>query len=550
MLPLVQMHQMVQTPPHLDPLASFQNHLKPSDYLPIHYPSRPTRVAHSYQSGGDSPLRAFPIRSSQPAAQSVQHRITASISHHASEHTEHRLRRKTPNGTIDAGYDGTPTQLAAGPPPLKHMILPASRKIFPTAIVQHGSQSSSNGHQMTASNGSWLYPSSSPNSAGGDGFGTPDQQHPAFGGWGHGKDTSFGSDPSLMEQTALLQTFPQHTYNHAMRMQTGLGHGYQQPGDFPIFSPGGFSPSLMWGDAGLSPGSLASTGYVPHNNPYESAFASVQAPLHQGALGGHSFGHGHPFRMPMSAYSLDDGFSHQHQISPMLQSPHRRMESLSLGPSTPTGGAPSPARFKERALAHAHKTYADLLIYLSHAKKAQAKASSSSGSKVSSKMVVFPRPPKQLSTNLSPRVQKIPPSVTGASTGYPEVSAQVSFAARMVNSYAAARSRDGLPSSRLNEDVRPVNNHPAVMAEIFGNPAGHNKYSYFSKPQQRHPFSHTISSPLANAKQSLDILSNLCEQSGWKWVDGMLLGGCLHYGLEHYEEALEWFRRIINLESR
>jgi len=28
----------------------------------------------------------------------------------------------------------------------------------------------------------------------------------------------------------------------------------------------------------------------------------------------------------------------------------------------------------------------------------------------------------------------------------------------------------------------------------------------------------------------------------------MLLGGCLHYGLERYEEALEWFKRIVNLD--
>ncbi len=26
--------------------------------------------------------------------------------------------------------------------------------------------------------------------------------------------------------------------------------------------------------------------------------------------------------------------------------------------------------------------------------------------------------------------------------------------------------------------------------------------------------------------------------------------GCLHYGLERYEEALEWFKRIIDLDAR
>ncbi|SPN98857.1 uncharacterized protein DNG_01898 [Cephalotrichum gorgonifer] len=40
--------------------------------------------------------------------------------------SEHALRRKTPSGTIDAGYDGSPAQLISGPPPFKQVILPAA----------------------------------------------------------------------------------------------------------------------------------------------------------------------------------------------------------------------------------------------------------------------------------------------------------------------------------------------------------------------------------------------------------------------------------------
>jgi tetratricopeptide (TPR) repeat protein len=56
--------------------------------------------------------------------------------------------------------------------------------------------------------------------------------------------------------------------------------------------------------------------------------------------------------------------------------------------------------------------------------------------------------------------------------------------------------------------------------------------------------------PTENARASLEILHSLCEQSEWNWVDGMLLGGCLHYALEKYEEALEWFKRIIELNAK
>jgi hypothetical protein len=59
-----------------------------------------------------------------------------------------------------------------------------------------------------------------------------------------------------------------------------------------------------------------------------------------------------------------------------------------------------------------------------------------------------------------------------------------------------------------------------------------------------------MGSPVFRARASLEMLTTLCEQSGWGWVEGMLLGGCLHYGLERYEEALEWFKRIVSLDPR
>ncbi|QUC22195.1 uncharacterized protein UV8b_06436 [Ustilaginoidea virens] len=55
--------------------------------------------------------------------------------------------------------------------------------------------------------------------------------------------------------------------------------------------------------------------------------------------------------------------------------------------------------------------------------------------------------------------------------------------------------------------------------------------------------------PISNAFASLDVLSSVCEQYQWKWVEGMLIGGCLQYGLERYAEALEWFSRIVKVDE-
>ncbi|RAL60057.1 hypothetical protein DID88_000683 [Monilinia fructigena] len=57
-------------------------------------------------------------------------------------------------------------------------------------------------------------------------------------------------------------------------------------------------------------------------------------------------------------------------------------------------------------------------------------------------------------------------------------------------------------------------------------------------------------SPPANAQEALDLLTTLCEESNWTWIDGMLLGGCLAYGLEDYNRARDWYEKIIVIDPR
>ncbi|KAA8568326.1 hypothetical protein EYC84_007362 [Monilinia fructicola] len=67
-------------------------------------------------------------------------------------------------------------------------------------------------------------------------------------------------------------------------------------------------------------------------------------------------------------------------------------------------------------------------------------------------------------------------------------------------------------------------------------------------------WAHTIylnsASPPANAQEALDLLTTLCEESNWAWIDGMLLGGCLAYGLEDYNRARDWYEKIIVIDPR
>lgn len=523
MLPLMQMHPMVPTPPQFEHFVPVSNHIKP-EYLALCQQSRQSRPSNPYANPNVS-SRPFPIRSSQPAQPSQQQQQQQQSSHRAPgaspfaqshlqaqpDHSQHQLRRKTPNGTIDAGYDGSPAGLAIGPPQ-KQLIIPASPKIFPTAFGHTNPQLADpfNG-QLHLPNNIWQYPHTAQQIGGGY------ETQPA--GWNLGQSLQPDGAP-LPDRIMAPQQPPSNLLSNDPRLQGVFTPSYQHNTMGPTaFNPAGFTPPPVWKDTGVSDYRgqvpLSNLGFIPQNAAFDAAYIPSQNSMHhplqmcQPMLGGPA--QGRVMHAPMPEFDADNGVLRPSQTA--IQLPRGGLESLSLRGSataSPVGSLASrsdlsaPAQFKERILAQAHKAYADLLLYISYTKQSLP-GKTMSGLRTLSKMVVFPKPPKQLGLSLSPprhpaAMHARPGSFAGAESAF-GASSQAKYA------YAGRTYRAG-----------------------GGNPA-------------------EFPSPVSSARHSLEVLTNLCEQSGWKWVDGMLLGGCLHYGLEHYEEALDWFKRITNLDS-
>lgn len=391
---------------------------------------------------------------------------------------EHSLRRKTPNGTIDNGYDGTPAQLAAGPPLQKFLNLTPSGDIFPNqnAGRPFGGISSP----------SWFSVSQSP--------GPNVEDNSAFR-QAMEANGSYRGQASMPYNPAYGSLMPSPSAQmHAMSMGATLRSGF---GPYPnpsvaspsVLSPVGFNsvtPVYADGPLGVFHHPVhISSGYPPHNIPYESGFVAVQAPLPQGPLVGHGYGQNQPFQMP---YMLDDGFA-RHPLPSMLQSPHRFQNLSALAsPSGPGDGAPQ--NFKENVLLSAHRAYSELVTHVTRLKKVQHGKTSSRAFK----SIIFPRPPKHLASRPASHLQRAPQSFPGAMPGY-------------------------------------HHRQPTVATTPYGNVM-------------------LQSNPRESAKASLEMLRNLCEQSDWHWVDGMLMGGCLCYSLERYEDGLEWFKRIVILDEQ
>lgn len=446
----------------------------------------------------------------------VDTRIITTFPHpQVANHHEHSLRRKTPNGTIDNGYDGSPTQLAAGPPPQKYMISTPSGEVY--ANTNPGYQASPTYPLAVASNTAWL-PLSQP---------VIDTRDIGFSRGSLGYRPAHG--PLLPSPASQM-----HPMMVGPMMRNGFGNTYQNQtlASPSAMSPGGFGPATAsWvvesPYAGFHHGGQMSAGYPPHNIPYESGFNSVQAPLPQGPVSGHGFGHNSPFQMPVPSYMLDDGFPRHDGRLPMNPFSHG-VSNLSLAPS-PTGtGDGSPQNFKEGVLVTAHKAFCDLVGHVNRVKKANNGKSSSK----SVRNIIFPKPPKHLAARPTYHLQRAHQSFPSAANSYAQRHESALHGTNMLSRTEACLS-DMMPSSRLDANGRAFCGHPTMLmpGAVFGN---------VMVPKH----------PVETAKASLEILSSLCEQTDWKWVDGMLMGGCLLYSLERYEESLEWFKRIVGLDAK
>ncbi|KAI5856648.1 glycosyltransferase family 41 protein [Durotheca rogersii] len=508
MLPSVHAHQMVQSPNNLYPLSSLQPDRRQGHFSFPRYAPTAARAPESTPSSDFGSLhRVFPIRSTQPSrALPVRPRSNPFILPPRLS-DEHQLRRKTPSGTIDAGYDGNPAQLASTPPPLKHMILSTSSNLIPSGYSQHDFQPRK--RLVTSSvedwaNQSWPLFSISD-------YNDPlalDLVPPLGVNWRQGPGNGSRTITTLdcVPNGSLTAYYP---HNNGTEVPTVLQPMYQHHPGPAIFDNGGLLPLPIWPNANLSRHPTVHPELLNHR---ESNRQPVLRPQHMSM----------PFRASSNSRP-------RFEDPPTgLRTPSQGLESLTLEPVQHIRPvlefheSSTPIRFRERALANAHRSYIELLAYLHQCKKAQGRSSHEFRP---TKMVIFPKLPKSPNSLAYVSTPRRPQGV---------------HAARDPNGGHGHSAVDSLVNSTLDSRKQYV-----VRRQARGNELSNSAFYHLAHlTRTRAPIT-----PLAGAKAAVEMLTHLCEQSGWKWIDGMLLGGCLYYGLERYEESLEWFQRIISLDA-
>jgi hypothetical protein len=515
--------------------------------LPLPSPRRlersaplPLRSVREFASPIDSTPspRAYPLDSYVPRRTGLAREtsLEQTLQSPYNDPAEHMLRRKTPNGTLAAGYDGTPVQWSSKAPALKHVVLPLSGPSSGRSLA-HSPAINDRYLRVGPSNPGWIHQTAPSH------YGGLNPLREQSGGRDSGA-SRFPTTPSYSHSVWDIRIPPNPTFHSetATRVPTVLQPAYQaSPGptasnDGGLYGPywpdGKFvpyRPAAIQGQGGHNQetyirGDIQNDHHSPEIFPPFRPTSSVAGIHHRTSSTPH-----------LSSGLVKSGYIGTRYHTPPQPNPilsHTDTYSpIADGSRTPTAESLNRAsshRFREKTLSWAHTIYVDLLAFLHQSKKESKLLNHSQGSKPYAKTSIYPKPPRQPATylpasqwpGLSSHVAES--NTARRNSGGRSGSFPSSIPARENAGWARTGARDWLQS--------------ASSYEPYGSPFQLAQYPRVS--------------PTLKAKEALELLTNLCEQSGWNWIDGMLLGGCLAYGLEQYESALDWYSKIIALDSK
>lgn len=515
-----------------------------------------------------------------PVHQRSDPRASTHFPGHARQQTsaEHTLRRKTPNGTLAAGYDGTPVDKTVQLPAAKHIVVSSpetSFRLTPGSLMAESYFE--NGHEPSKKQ---HHPRTLPylqdleRMTGGSASLTPDG---GAHGWcrtlhSHGMD-------SVLNQTLPMQPTPRYHLHNGPSVPTVLPTNLQ-PSLGPTASAGGGPYGPYWPNGQYIPYRPAATrnshfhagrafppGSFPDPNffypgpssPYETNVPGTPGslmPLDGSWNPGPPHPHFHNMQHPppevlhrpdlpaRSSYrsfeispenarnvhhgppSVGPGFQRHGSGSNRLAWQPNRQESY--GPFSPghiRSRSSGHVEFKERVLSWAHSVYVDLLATVQHhARKSSHHRNSHDGHHRShSKPNIYPKPPRQPGTD---------------------------FTNQHHSHEGSAPSKYSI-NKREHEDHHPSQRRRLTTSGVERPEIGSRSQQWSSHTaaiRQSHA-PHDEAAINAKASSALDMLTNLCEESQLKWIDGMLLAGCLAYGLRNYDQALNWYQNILDLDK-
>lgn len=521
---------------------------------------------------------------------------------------EHMLRRKTPNGTLAAGYDGTSGEWADRRPASKHLLMPISssttdehfqpraiwketRTPYAEGSVHHRSPSQRvqtvQDHHQDARHVSGQfatdnaivshYGKSKENSSFNPGIdsvlfqGSPMQQNDRYDRGQHEPMVMQPMWPPCMGITSLNHPGPYGPYwpNGAFvpyrpapmsdtrfnSLASGLGtqETVQHRQSGPRFFPAASHTVISHVDDTLPARTYPWSSLITclSNDSTQTMLASHVSPIPrvQNEVLPGNYIHHH------NESAIDSLFDEVKQpLCTSFERPSQATPNISACiPASPQyqGSKADSMQFKEKALMWAHRVYMSL-------------SSFKQSSRRMGPTVRFPNERHPQGTSRPQVLEQSPLTLSNLSDTV-AVSQTYPYAHPMldVQRHKQTWSRDGTQIDIKSSQICDTTRFSELIYERdhrFYRADGDRTESYephiysdgSSNTRAAAPVgmqTPTEPSPAAAAVTAIELLSRLCQESGWEWIDGMLLGGCLAYGLGDFRKALKWYTKVLSCDS-
>ncbi|KAL1988123.1 hypothetical protein VTN96DRAFT_1154 [Rasamsonia emersonii] len=536
------MYPSVAVPPQFQPHHHMDQRL---NYDPL---ARPYDLNGATVQANKTAFNSIP-RFPQPVQRSDSHDLRSNDPNKVANVGEHALRRKTPNGTLAAGYDGTPGDRTIQPPAAKHLLVSSLEpgQVLPSQSTLPVENWQPVTLDQTASaqypNFPPVYNKQDPNRTNN---GLANDQVQGGGGAGPSWVRSLNVQPgmdSVLHQTVPMQPSQRYYLQNGPSIPTVMPATLQQPCLGPT-APVGTGPyGPYWPDGAYipyRPAALRDTRFLPNNqfannpntpqiyDPNQPPYGPTSLPASGLSTPGLSWNQGppppmnhEPFLQPPQQQNFPPRYPHQNTLPYHVRnanvlnsnvSTHPQGEAVGWPGSHPSRNIPPSdissraqnAEFKEKVLSWAHGVYVDLLATLNARRQSLSKPGVDGQPQRPPKPSIYPKPPRQPGLDFS-----------------------------------------------SSSDIQRHNGYPAARYDLYTQNPGlaQRPASGAALPRVAGPYQNE-NSTMATAASALEMLTNLCMESGWEWIDGMLLGGCLAYGLGDYDKAMRWYSRIIERDDK
>jgi len=496
-----------------------------------------------YQWSLNAPPRPYAVPAQREGGQVQQRYAGLSYTEH-----EHMRQRKTPHGMIEEKYDPDSLDQNTYYPASKHFLLSSSPDYSRSsyAIAAHDRDSY---QRLSARN--------TQNDTGGVTTYNTYQRQAYSPAW----EFPGGLDSVLNQNLPLAPPSQRYYYYHGSNVPTVLPSALNSQFG-PTASAGQEVYGPYWPDGTFSPyrpAAVRDDRFFRRHFPLQQEQQPPLNDLHNGhrtlrrstnlPSGSEAWSGSYPKHMlqqamPASFAPLDESPANNNvTISTSYNQDNASASTANAYPTATTspvrlqtGRASEQIAFRDRTFAWANNIYVALLTDIQ--RNSKLNGHTNRYNQAGSKPVIFPKPPRRTESHFSNQSRS-----DGSAFTQPR-SRSSCKPQDLIDENDRPQTAIYSPGRRASENPKWAHNDVRTLFEQQAGQARTTRRTSDFTGYQSIGYQQGMSVHQA-AESALNTMQLLCEEAQFPWVDGMLLAGCLAYGVANYDKALLWYQRIL-----